>query len=348
MFLTIINSLPGAIALGLVWGVMAVGLFITYKILDFADLTVDGSLCTGAVVCAMLVNGGTNIWLAMLCALLAGAAAGLVTGLLNTFFGIPPVMSGILTQLMLWSVNLKITVGKSNVSVNARNLHVIITQLKIAEAIGIMFAVTAVVIFLLYWFFGTERGCSIRATGCNKEMSKAQGINTDVNKIIALMISNGLVALSGALLCQYQGFADINMGRGAIVIGLAAVIIGEAVTMGLGCVFKGTALLGTEIYGLFGARKDKEKFALTKKKAVSGGALLGKNFAVKLFGVFLGSIVYSIVYQTVVCLGFDTDLLKLLSAVVVVIFLAIPYWKSKNIFLRRKKNKTGGNGECSK
>lgn len=339
MFTVIVNSLPGAVALGLIWGVMAVGLFITYKILDFADLTVDGSICTGAVVCAVMVTNGSNVWLAMFCAILAGAAAGLVTGLLHSFFGIPPIMSGILTQLMLWSINLKI-LGKSNVSVSARNFKVLISQLKVPAAIGILFGATAIVIFILYWFFGTERGCSIRATGSNSKMAKAQGINTEINKIIALMISNGLVALSGALLCQYQGFADVNMGRGAIVIGLAAVIIGEALNVGLGYLFKGTAVLGVNVYGLFGAkRKNGEKFAIAKRKASYVGTLLGKNFAVKLFSVFLGSVVYYIVYQVVVCFGFDTDLLKLLSAIVVIIFLAIPYWKGKYFkgLLKKKK-----------
>lgn len=289
----LITSLPGVAAQGLIWGIMAIGVYITYRVLDFADLTVDGSLCTGGAVCAMLLAGGVNVWLAMLAAVIAGMCAGLVTGLLHTFMGIPPILAGILTQLMLWSVNLKI-MGKANQAVNARQLHVLATQLKRTETILTLAVFCAAIIALLYWFFGTELGSAIRATGCNQSMSRAQGINTDVNKILALVLSNGLVALSGALLAQYLGQADINMGRGAIVIGLAAVIIGEA--------------LMTHI---------------------------SRNFAAKLIGVVCGGIVYYIVYQTVIYIGLDTDLLKMLSALVVAIFLAVPYWK-KTYFSAKK------------
>ena len=223
-----LNALPGAIAQGIIWGSMAIGVYITYKVLDIADLTVDGSICTGAAVCTMLVISGVNVWLAMLAALVAGMAAGLLTGVFHTFMGIPAILAGILTQLILWSVNLKI-LGKANQALPARNFYVLVTQLKKTQTLLILAVVSIVLIAVLYWFFGTELGSSIRSTGCNISMSRAQGINTDFNKILGLMLSNGIVALAGALLAQYQGSADINMGRGAIVIGLAAVIIGEAV-----------------------------------------------------------------------------------------------------------------------
>lgn len=285
--LGLLNAMPGAVAQGMIWGIMAIGVYITYKILDFADLTVDGSLCTGGAVCAVLVAAGVNVWLAMLIAFLAGMLTGLVTGILHTFMGIPPILSGILTQLMLWSVNLKI-MGKANQALNARQHYVAVTQLDRPRTLVTLAVFCIVLIAVLYWFFGTERGASIRATGCNASMSRAQGINTDFNKILALILSNGLVALAGALLAQYSGQADINMGRGAIVIGLAAVIIGEALI-----------------------------------------SKLSRSFIVKLLGVVVGGVVYYIVYQTVIYLGLDTDLLKMLSAIVVAIFLAVPYWKKK-------------------
>lgn len=281
------NALPGAVAQGIIWGIMAIGVYITYKILDIADLTVDGSICTGACVCTMLVINGVNVWLAMLAAMIVGMLTGLVTGLFHTALGIPPILSGILTQLILWSVNLKI-MGKANQGLSARTYNVVITQLDKLASILILLGIMLVLVALLYWFFGTELGCSLRATGNNLDMCRAQGINTNINKILGLVISNGIVALSGALLCQYQGFSDINMGRGAIVIGLAAVIIGEA---------------------LFGK--------------------IAGNFALKLISVIGGGIIYYIVYQTVIWMGLDTDLLKMLSAIVVAIFLAVPYWKGK-------------------
>ena len=202
---TFINSLPGATTLGMIWGIMAIGVYLTYKILDIADLTVDGSICTGAVVCTVLVIGGMNVWLALIIAFLAGALAGLVTALFHTVMGIPPILAGILTQLMLWSINLKI-LGAANVALSARTYGVIITQLLVNKSLLILVAFLVVLIAGLYWFFGTEIGSSIRATGCNSRMSKAQGININVTNIIGLMLSNGIVALSGALLCQYQGF----------------------------------------------------------------------------------------------------------------------------------------------
>lgn len=293
-----INALPGAVAQGIIWGIMAIGVYITYKLLDIADLTVDGSICTGACVCAMLTINGVNIWLAMLAAFVAGMLTGLLTGIFHTFMGIPAILSGILTQLILWSVNLKILDSRANQGLSARSYDVVVTQLERGKSIVVLLIFVAVIIGLLYWFFGTELGCAVRATGCNINMSQAQGINTNFNKILGLVLSNGIVALSGALLCQYQGFADINMGRGAIVIGLAAVIIGEA---------------------LFGK--------------------ISTNFAVRLGGVIGGGVVYYIVYQTVIFLGLDTDLLKMLSALVVAVFLAVPYWKAK----LAKPKKKGGN-----
>ncbi|MBQ3866458.1 MAG: ABC transporter permease [Clostridia bacterium] len=283
----LLNALPGAVAQGLIWGVMAIGLYITYKILDVADLTVDGSICTGAAVCTVLMVNGVNVWLAMLAAMIAGVLAGLVTGLFHTALGIPAILAGILTQLMLWSVNLKI-MGKANLPLPARSLHPLISQMNVPAAILVSALFVVAVVGVLYAFFGTELGASIRATGCNLAMSRAQGINTDLNKVLGLALSNGLVALSGALLAQYQGFADINMGKGAIVIGLAAIIIGDA---------------------LFG--------------------WISRNFAVRLTTAALGGVVYYLVYQTVIFLGLDTDLLKMLSALVVAIFLGVPYLRRK-------------------
>jgi putative ABC transport system permease protein len=280
-------ALPGAVAEGLIWGLMAIGVYISYKILDIADLTVDGSICTGACVCAILATNGVNIWVALIVAMIAGMLTGLVTGIIHTVLGIPPILAGILTQLMLWSVNLKI-LGKANLGINARNIKVIVTQLRTGPAVMSLIGFVAVVIILLYLFFGTEMGCSLRATGCNLNMSHAQGINTNFNKILGLVLSNGLVALSGALLAQYQGFADINMGRGAIVIGLAAVIIGDAIF-----------------------------------------SHISINFGVRLAGVAAGGVIYYIVYQVVVAIGLDPELLKMLSALVVTMFLAIPYVKQK-------------------
>lgn len=291
--MSLINALPGAVAQGLIWGIMAVGVYITYRVLDFADLTVDGSLCTGGAVCIMLILNGTNVWVAMFAALLAGMVAGFATGFLHTFMGIPAILSGILTQLGLYSVNLKI-MGKANQAVNVDKYNLLVSLRFIRNVpffkntILIVAVLIVVLVAVLYWFFGTELGCSIRASGCNDKMARAQGINTDFNRVLGLMISNGMVALSGALLSQYQGFADINMGRGAIVIGLAAVIIGEAI---FGRIFH--------------------------------------NFALRLMSVACGSIVYYLVLQVVIWRGIDTDLLKLLSAVVVAIFLAIPTWKSR-------------------
>jgi len=294
-FLAWLGALPGAAAQGIIWGIMAIGVYITYKILDVADLTVDGSICTGGAICAVLVTSGVNVWVALLVATLAGVLCGLLTGFFHTFMGIPAILAGILTQLILWSVNLKI-MGQANLALPARAYKVLVAASRVSTSLLVLAGFVAVLVALLYWFFGTEMGASLRATGSNIQMSRAQGINTDLNKILGLALSNGVVALSGALLTQYQGFADINMGRGAIVIGLASVIIGEAVT---------------------------SRFA--------------KNFAAKLLGVILGGVIYYFVYQTVVFLGLDTDLLKMLSALVVAVFLAVPYWKKRYFSNPKKK-----------
>ena len=291
--MALISALPGAAAQGLIWGIMAIGVYITFRTLDIADLTVDGTMCTGGAVCIMMMMNGHNVWVAMLAAFIAGMLAGLATGFFHTFMGIPAILSGILTQLALWSVNLKI-MGKSNQALNVDKYNLLVSLRYIKgipifkNTIVIVAIMIVVLIAILYWFFGTELGCSIRATGCNSNMARAQGINTNFNKVLGLMISNGLVALSSALLAQYQGFADINMGRGAIVIGLAAVIIGEAI---FGRIFR--------------------------------------NFALTLLRVGFGAVIYYLVLQVVIWLGVDTDLLKMFSAIVVAIFLAIPYWKSR-------------------
>ena len=288
MLIDLLGALPGAVAQGLIWGVMAVGVYITYKILDIADLTVDGTICTGAAVCTMLMLAGVNPWVAVLVALLAGMLAGAVTGMLHILLGIPAILAGILTQMILWSANLKI-LGKANQALSARSNPVILSQMDIPSALIVLVIVAVVLVALLYVFFGTELGCAIRATGCNPIMSRAQGINTNTAKLLGLAISNGIVALSGALLCQYQGYADVNMGRGAVVIGLAAVVIGQAVL------------------GRWSVR-----------------------MAVQLGGVALGAVIYYIVYQVIIFAGFDTDLLKMFSAIVVAVFLGVPYLKKKH------------------
>ena len=280
--------MPGAIAQGIIWGIMAMGVYITFRILDVADLTVDGSMATGGATMVVCMTMGMNAPTAMLIALLAGCLAGLVTGIFHTKFGIPAILAGILTQLILYSVNLRIMSQKANVplSVEKYNLLLSLRNLPNAIMVGAIFVV--VIIAVMYWFFGTELGHSLRATGCNPNMARANGINTDTNKIIGLVLSNGLVAVSGALLAQYQGFADVNMGRGAIVIGLAAVIIGEVL---LGKVFK--------------------------------------NFALKLLAAVIGGIIYYIVITLVLKAGLNANDLKILSALVVAVFLGIPFWKRK-------------------
>ncbi len=299
-----IGALPGAVSQGLIWGIMAIGVYITYKILDIADLTVDGSFCTGGATFVVLFGSGVNLWLALLAALVIGMATGLVTGLLHTVCGIPAILAGILTQLGLWSINLAIMGMKANVAINVidqTNLDRLLVSLRFVQEVAkgtrpiyrhpilVVGLFTAAIIAALYWFFGTELGAALRATGANPNMARAQGINTDTGKVLGLMISNGLVALSGALLAQYQSFADSSMGKGAIVIGLAAVIIGE--------------VLFSRIF---------------------------RNFALKLLAVSIGAIIYYIVIQAVVSLsGIDTNYLKLISALIVAVFLTVPYWKGR-------------------
>ena len=293
-FLTsLLNSLPGAAAQGLVWGIMAIGVYITFRVLDVADLTVDGSIATGGAVAVMLIRGGMNCWLALLCAFVSGLLAGLVTGLFHTKCGIPAILAGILTQLALYSVNLRIMSGKANQPVGVDKYDLAVSQryvrdLSISNPLPLLLVITVVTVVALYWFFGTERGCSVRATGANANMARAQGINTNANIVLGLMLSNGLVALSGGLLAQFQGSADVGMGRGAIVIGLAAVIISE-VTFG-------------KIF---------------------------QNFGLKMFAVSLGAVIYYFVLQVVLQLSLNTNDLKLVSALIVAVFLSVPYWKGK-------------------
>ena len=307
-----LNALPGAVSQGLIWGIMAIGVYITYKLLDASDLTVDGSFCTGGAVCAMLVTSGWNVWAAMIVAALAGMLAGLATGFFHTKCGIPAILSGILTQLGLWSVNLAIMDMKANVAVNVNNFDLVVNLRYLQEVQKgtrpfyehpalVVGAVTVVVIAILYWFFGTELGASLRATGANGNMARAQGINTNFNKVLGFVLSNALVALSGALLCQYNGFAEINMGRGAIVIGLAAIIIGD----------------------------------------VAFGKLF-RNFGFKLLAVSLGSIIYYVVIQFVIStLEINSNYLKLISALIVAVFLAVPYWNEQYF----QKNKAAAKKE---
>ncbi|MCI6043171.1 ABC transporter permease [bacterium] len=295
------NALPGACAQGLIWGIMAIGVYITYKILDLADLTVDGTMCTGGAVCIMMMLNGHSVGAALLCAFIAGMLAGLATGILHTTMKIPAILAGILTQLGLYSINLRIMDNKANqaISVDKYDLLVSLRYIKgvpfYKNTIVIVAVVILIVIAILYWFFGTELGCAVRSTGCNEKMACAQGINTNFCKILGLMISNGIVALASGLYAQYQGFADVNAGRGAIVIGLAAVIIGEVV---------------------FGK--------------------IAHNFGFKLLSVALGAIIYYLVLQVVLWMGLNSNDLKLLSAIVVAIFLAIPAvlesWKTKRAY----------------
>lgn len=299
--MSLVNALPGSVAQGLIWGLLAIGVYITYKILDFADLTVDGTLGTGGAVAVVLIVNGVPVPIAIICAFIAGCLAGLVTGLFNTLLGIPGILAGILTQLALYSINLDI-MGQANTAINVDKYPLFMSLRFIPETIIKGVAVCAIIIAILYWFFGTEYGFTIRATGCNANMARAQGINTKKSTVIALILSNGLVGLAGGLLAQYQGNADVNMGRGAIVIGLAAVIIGE----------------------------------------VFAELILGKhlNFVGRLAFTAVGAIIYFIVIQIVLWLGLSTQNTKLFSAIVVAIFLAVPYIKksTKNSFHTAGKN----------
>lgn len=290
-----INALPGPVAQGLIWGIMAIGVYITYKVLDLADLTVDGTMATGGAVCVMMMQSGHSVGVSLFVAFLAGMAAGLVTGLFHTAMGIPAILAGILTQLGLYSVNLRIMDEKANVALAFGKYDQLVSLRWVRDVpfyqntIFVSAIFVIILIAVLYWFFGTELGCSIRATGNNENMSRAQGINTDTSKLLGLMISNGIVALSSGLYAQYQGFTDVNAGRGAIVIGLAAVIIGNVI---------------------FGK--------------------ISRNFAFKLVSVVLGAIIYWVVYQVVITTGLvDGNDMKLISALVVAVFLAMPYLKRK-------------------
>lgn len=295
-----LSALPGSVAQGIIWGIMAIGVYITFRVLDIADLTVDGTMGTGGAMVVLCMTNGMNVYVSMVLAFLAGCIAGLVTGFFHTKLGIPAILAGILTQLSLYSINLRILGGKANQPLQSRNYNLLFSLGSVNKSLIFGAVFVAVIIALLYWFFGTELGHGIRATGCNENMARSNGINTDRNKVIGLILSNGIVALAGACLTQYQGFADVNMGRGAIVIGLAAVIIGEVL---LGKIFK--------------------------------------NFALKLLAVVIGGVIYYVVITLVLRLGLNPNDLKLLTALVVAIFLGVPYIKGK-VAQKTVKVKEGG------
>ncbi len=300
--MALLRSMPPSIAQGIIWGIMAIGVFITFKILDFADLTVDGSLALGGSVAVMLILSGMNPGVALIFATAAGLVAGLVTGILNTLLGIPDILAGILSQIALYSINMNI-MGKSNAAISIDNYNLVVSLRFINAAIIVSLIFLAAIVCILYWFFGTELGYTIRATGCNEAMSRAQGINTNTSKIIGLALSNALVGLSGGLIAQYQGYSDVNMGRGAIVIGLAAVIIGEVI----------------------------------------GDALLGKrlNFAGRLIFAAIGAVIYYMVITFVLWLGLPSQDMKLFSAIVVALFLAVPYLRGKSVSSFKKAARKG-------
>lgn len=300
---TLFRAMPGSVAQGLIWGIMALGVYLTFKILNFADLTVDGSLGTGGAVAVMLILNGCPPAVALIVSFLAGMTAGLVTAFLHTTLGIPDILAGILTQIALYSINMNI-MGKSNQAVSVDKYNLVVSLRYIPQAIITTLIFLVILIAVTYWFFGTEQGFTIRATGCNPNMSRAQGINTNTAKVIALALSNGLVGLAGGLYAQYQGNSDVNMGRGAIVIGLAAVIIGE--------------VLGEAIF---------------KKRL---------NFVGRLSFVVVGAIIYYLVICFVLWLGLPSEDLKLFSAIVVAIFLAVPYLRGKSRNSFKKSAKYGG------
>lgn len=287
-------ALPGAVAEGLIWGLMAIGVYISYKILDIADLTVDGSICTGGCVCAVLIAAGVPVWLAMIAAFLAGAVTGMVTGLFHTALGIPAILAGILTQLILYSVNLTILDGKSLMTIDPRANDLVVHMSENIPAVITLVVMAAAMVVCLWLFFYTEVGLTLKSTGDNPNMSRAQGVDVKFNKVLGLSISNGIVALAGSLLAQYKGSANINDGRGAIVIGLAAIFIGLSVSL-----------------------------------------KIKPNFVVSLIGVLVGGVVYFIIYNFVILMGLDTSYLKMLSALIVVVFLATPYLKSE--YFQKKK-----------
>ena len=300
-----LNALPGAVAQGLIWGLMAMGVYISYKILDIADLTVDGSICTGACVCAVLIGAGVPAWVSILVALLAGAVTGVVTGLLHTRLGIPSILAGILTQLMLYTVNLVILGGKSLLAIDPRANQLLVHMSDNTMSIISLVIIAAITIFALYKFFYTEIGLTLKSTGDNPDMSRAQGVDVNRNKVIGLAIANGIVAMAGALLAQYKGSANINDGRGAIVIGLAAIFIGLSISL-----------------------------------------KIKPNFVVSLIGVVGGGIVYFAVYNLVILMGLKTDYLKMLSAIIVAVFLAVPYLKGEYFSKKKTKLSAGGGGRA--
>ena len=299
--LKLLKNIPGGVAQGLIWGLMALGIYITFRLLDVADLTVDGSFTTGGACTVMLILAGWPAWAALLVALIAGILAGFCTGMLHTKLGIPAILSGILTQFALYSVNLHIMGMAANKAVSVDKFDLILSSRNIPSAILTGLIIAAVLVALAYWYFGTEQGSALRSTGNNPAMSRALGINIDNMKVLGLSLSNGVVALSGGLMAQYQGFADINMGRGAIVIGLAAVIIGE----------------------------------------VLGRAILGKrmNFLGTLSFTVLGGVLYYIVVVIVLWLKLNSNDLKLFTAIIVAAFLAVPHFRDRaqNSFRKRKK-----------
>ena len=295
-----LGMLPGDIAQGLIWGIMALGVFMTFKLLNFPDMTVDGTFATGGAVTVMLILAGVPVPVALLIAFAAGIGAGLITGFLHTVFGIPDILAGILTQFALYSINLHI-MGGANKALSVDNFHVIVSLRYIPKTIITAIIFDVCVMILMYIYFGTEQGSAIRATGSNPHMSLAQGINTGAMKVIALALSNGLVALSGGLIAQYQGFSDINMGRGSIVIGLAAVIIGDVI----------------------------------------GNALFGKkmNFMLRMGFVVAGAIIYYLIYGVVLWFKVPSEDMKLISSVIVAVFMAVPYLKEKAAHPYRSSNK---------
>ena len=290
--LKLLKNMPGGVAQGLIWGLMALGIYITFRLLDVADLTVDGSFTTGGACAAMMILGGHSPWAALAAALLAGMLAGLCTGLLHTRLGIPAILAGILTQFALYSINLHIMGMSANRALSVDKYPLLLSSRHIPAAIGKGLLFAAVLVALMYWYFGTEQGSAIRATGSNPAMSRALGINIDNMKVLGLSLSNGIVALAGGLMAQYQGFADINMGRGAIVIGLAAVIIGEVL------------------------------FRALFRKYI--------NFSIMLAFTVLGGVLYDLVVVIVLWLKLDSNDLKLFTAVIVALFLAVPHFRDRS------------------
>lgn len=291
--------LLGAVSLGLLWAIMTLGVYISYRVLDVADLTVEGSITLGAAVCARMVSTGGDPFLSLLVAFLAGLMAGLVTGLLHTKLRIPALLSGILTMIALYSVNLRV-MGVANVSLlRLTTVYTVIGRLagvqKTLSVILLGGVMALAIVGILYWFFGTEIGSAIRATGNNPRMVRAQGVNTDTTIILGLMLSNGLVALSGGLIAQSQNYADVQMGTGSIVIGLASLIIGEV---------------------LFGKR----------------------NFFSRLLSMLFGAITYRIIIALVLRLGMPADDLKLFTAITVALALSLPRFRDLRSTLRASMN----------